>query len=93
VLAGEVRLNWIFTPRMSLQVYLQPYIAVGGYGRFKELAASRRYDFDVFGWRLDRGRKRRPLHGGSRRLRSGPAFSFADPDFNFKSCVHGGIPL
>ncbi len=28
---SEIRLNWTFTPRLSLQAYLQPFIAVGAY--------------------------------------------------------------
>ena len=86
LLSAEIRLNWIFNPRVSLQAYLQPLIAVGRYGDFKELARPATRSFNFFG------------SGGSTIARgeagytvdpdgSGPLgeFSFADPDFNFKS--------
>jgi hypothetical protein len=36
--AANIRLNWTFTPKLSLQLFLQPLFAVGNYGNFKELA-------------------------------------------------------
>jgi len=38
--SANIRLNWIFNPQLSLQLYLQPLIAVGDYTRFKELAKN-----------------------------------------------------
>ncbi len=86
VLSASIRLNWIFTPRLTLQLYLQPYIAVGSYNRFKELAAPRTYDYNVYG------------EGGSTinyadgiytvdpdGIGSSSEFTFDNPDFNFKS--------
>jgi len=49
ILASEFRLNWIFTPRLSLQLYLQPFLAVGHYDRFKELAKPRTSDYNTYG--------------------------------------------
>ena len=45
----EIRVNWTFTPRLSLQAYLQPYIGTGDYRAFKELHAARTFDFDFYG--------------------------------------------
>ncbi|HSQ34514.1 MAG TPA: DUF5916 domain-containing protein, partial [Candidatus Binatia bacterium] len=86
ILSAEIRLDWIFTPKISLQAYLQPLIAVGRYSGFKELALPATSAYSVYG------------HGASTIERneagctvdpdgSGPAaaVSFADPDFNFKS--------
>jgi hypothetical protein len=42
------RATWVMKPRMSLQVYTQPLLAVGDYWNFKSLAAPRTYDFDSF---------------------------------------------
>lgn len=86
MLSSEIRLNWIFDPKLSLQLYLQPFIAVGKYDRFKELARPKTYDYSVYGdgpstvVRAD-GRYTVDPDG------PGPAapFSFADPDFNMKS--------
>ncbi len=43
--SASVRLNWIFTPRLSLEVYAQPLLSSGRYTGFKELARPRSYDF------------------------------------------------
>jgi hypothetical protein len=44
-LSASVRLNWIFTPRLSLEVYAQPLLSSGSYTGFKELARRRSYEF------------------------------------------------
>ena len=49
VLSGEIRLNWIFTPRLSLQLYLQPFLAVGKYDEFRELAQPKSFDYNIYG--------------------------------------------
>lgn len=42
------RATWVINPRMSLQVYTQPLLAVGDYWNFKSLAVPRTFDFDAF---------------------------------------------
>ena len=89
----EIRINWTFTPKLSLQAYLQPFIGVGDFFLFKELRAARTFDFDYYG------------KGDSSIVKNeniytidpdgpGPAqpFSFPDPDFNLKS-LRGTIVL
>ena len=86
ILSAEIRLNWIFSPRISLQAFLQPLIAVGAYSGFKELAQPATCSFSLYG------------EDGSTIIKNedgyavdpdgnGPAheFTFANPDFNFKS--------
>jgi hypothetical protein len=78
-----VRANWIFSPRLSLQLYAQPLVSRGTYTGFKELLAPRTFDFLVYDevaydpatetYTVDPGR------GGT-----GP-LTFSNPDFNFKS--------
>ncbi len=85
-LTSEVRLNWIFNPRLSLQLYLQPFIAVGAYDRFKELAKPKSLEYDTYG----DGPSSITRKGGEYTVDpDGPgpaaAFSFGDPDFNMKS--------
>ena len=82
--ALATRLNWIFSPRLSLQIYAQPLVSRGSYAGFKELAAPRTFDFLAYGpdqiaydpvtdsYTADPGRG------------SGP-FTFENPDFSFKS--------
>lgn len=85
-IATEFRLNWIFTPKLSLQVYLQPFIAVGKYDRFKQLNRPRAYDYLVYGKDgstiVDEDGRYVVDPDGD-----GPASSFEifKPDFNYKS--------
>jgi hypothetical protein len=46
--SASVRLNWIFTPRLSLEVYTQPLLSSGRYAGFKELARPRSYAFSDY---------------------------------------------
>ncbi|MEX0601913.1 MAG: DUF5916 domain-containing protein, partial [Bacteroidota bacterium] len=49
VISATIRMNWSLTSRMSLQAYVQPYIAVGEYSGFKEFARPRTFHFLVYG--------------------------------------------
>jgi hypothetical protein len=85
-LSLDLRLNWTFTPRLSLQLYLQPYLAVGKYLGFKELARQRTFAFNEYG----QGGSVIGLMDGGYTVDpdgAGPAapFTFANPDFNYKS--------
>jgi hypothetical protein len=87
-IASEIRLNWTFTPKLSLQLYLQPFLAVGKYDRFKELARPRSYDFNVYGdapssITYDSEDEEYSVDPDG----AGPAESFyiSNPDFNVKS--------
>jgi hypothetical protein len=39
-LSAETRVNWTFTPALSLQVYAQPFVAAGHYSSFAEVTRS-----------------------------------------------------
>lgn len=89
----EIRVNWTFSPRLSLQAYIQPYIGVGDYFGFKELSAPRTFDFNFF----DEGESTISCGDGVYLADPdgpGPAapFTFADPDFNYKS-LRGTVVL
>ena len=81
------RVNWILSPKMSLQVYMQPLISVGDYWDFKEFARPDTFSFLRYG--SDTGNI--SMDGNSLYTvdpdNAGPAppFSFYNPDFNFKS--------
>jgi hypothetical protein len=47
-LAIETRLNVTFTPRLSLETYVQPLISSGDYGTAKQLLAPRSFDFGPY---------------------------------------------
>ncbi len=46
--SASLRLNWIFTPRLSIEVYAQPLLSSGRYTGFKQLARSRSYEFSGY---------------------------------------------
>lgn len=45
----ETRVEWTFTSKLSLQSYVQPFVAVGRFAEFKEFTTPRAYDFAVYG--------------------------------------------
>jgi len=84
--SASIRLDWTFTPKLTLQVFLQPLISVGHYTNFMELRQPDTYSFNRYS------------ENGSTITDSddvyivdpdgpgpAPSFSFDDPDFNFKS--------
>ena len=96
VLGAEIRLDWTFTPKLTLQAYLQPFVAVGHYDMFKELALARSFAYNIYGegastigyddadgvYTVD------PDGAGG----AAEPFSFGNPDFNYKS-LRGPIVL
>ena len=87
-LSMTTRINWIFTPKASLQVYAQPLLATGRYWGFKQLARPRSFDFLRYG--TDIGTV---TFDATRQVYTadpdgaGPSlpFTFGNPDFSFKS--------
>jgi hypothetical protein len=45
----ETRVDWTFTPTLTLQLFLQPLISAGDFETLKELAAPRTYSFAAYG--------------------------------------------
>ncbi len=45
----QIRLNWTFNPKMSLQTYLRPFIATGDYYNLKEFNNPGGFGFDIYG--------------------------------------------
>jgi hypothetical protein len=43
------RVDWTFTPRLSLQVYAEPFSAKGDFRGYKEFLAPNAFDFAVYG--------------------------------------------
>jgi hypothetical protein len=87
-LTMTTRANLVLSPRMSVQLYMQPLLAVGDYLDFRELAAPRTFAFMNYGtagtvFSYD-GSLRQYLVDPDG---AGPAssFTFQDPEFNFKS--------
>jgi hypothetical protein len=86
-LAFETRVNWTFTPTLSLQLYAQPLISANEFRDYKELRAPRTYEFAVYG--RDEGSIAPNGNGGFTVDPDGadPAapFTIADQSFNFRS--------
>jgi hypothetical protein len=90
--AANIRFNWILSPRLSFQVYLQPYISSGAYTDFKELLRPRTFDFRIYG---EGGSTIVPTTSSEGTLSeytldpdgTGPAASttVGNPDFNYMS--------
>lgn len=93
VVSLDTRADWTFSPRLSLQLYLQPYVVSGLYRELKELHRASTYDFDVYGG----GAGTIAPDGGGGYLIDpdgpGPSSSFAlgKPDFNFRSLLGNAV--
>lgn len=80
----STRLNWTFTPTLTLQLFAQPFVASGDYSSFREFAAPRTLDKRIYGADMGTIQYR---EGDDSYLvdpdGAGPAapFSFRDPDF------------
>jgi hypothetical protein len=89
-LSANIRLNWIFTPTLSLQLYIQPLFAVGNYNNFKEIINPPTLDVKFYG----KDGSSISYDSESRMYdvdpdAEGPAasFSFDNRDFNSKSLI------
>jgi hypothetical protein len=97
-LAANIRLNWTFSPQLSLQLFMQPLISSVHYYDFKELARPKSYDFNIYGQGMSTISQARDVDGNSSYVvdpdGSGPVtpFSFSNPDFNLKS-LRGNMVL
>ena len=84
--SANIRLNWTFTPKLSLQLFMQPLISVADYSEFKEVARPRSLDYLVYGTDgstiTQAGQSYIVDPDGS-----GPAqaFAYGNPDFNLRS--------
>ena len=87
-LSLETRVNWTFTPALTLQLYAQPFFASGDYLRFREFAAPRTLRMLDYG--RDVGTVQRSVTGSyliDPDGGAGPAaaFSFGNPNFAARS--------
>jgi hypothetical protein len=81
--AVRVRLNYTFTPTLSLETYLEPFASSGTYQSFGELAAVRSGDLRIYG---EGGTSIARLEDGSWTVTAdGETFAISDRDFNVRS--------
>jgi hypothetical protein len=85
--ALETRVNWTFTPTLSLQLYAQPLLSANGFRDYKELRAPGTFDFGVYG--RDQGTIAADGSGGFTVDPDGAGaaeeFTVADQNFNLRS--------
>lgn len=87
-LSLSTRVDWTFSPRVSLQFYGQVFVGSGNYYEYKEFETPRTFDFSVYG--RDRGTIARDSSGAYTVDPDGPggpadSFTFYDPNFNSRS--------
>jgi hypothetical protein len=90
----ETRLNMTFTPRLTLELYAEPFLSTGDYHSLKELAAPRTFDFREFG--RDVGTIELQSNGRYRIDPDGPdgssaAFQVPNSDFNYRSLMGNAV--
>jgi hypothetical protein len=86
-ISSQIRINWTFTPKLSLEFFAQPYISVGKYDNFKELAKSKSLEFNNYDYvgvvsydETDEEYTIDPDGDGA-----AESFTFDDPNFNYRS--------
>jgi hypothetical protein len=88
-LSLETRVDWTFTPNLSLQVFAQPLVASGEYQAFKSLRERKTFDFDYF--REEDGTLTRDDDGLLAQQPGGPAIRLGNPDFSTRSLVGNAV--
>ncbi len=92
-LSLETRVNLTFSPTLSLQLYIEPFIATGDYGGLKEFVAPGTFEFLEYG--VDRGTVARTESGAHDVDPDGagpaPPFTVSDRDFSYRSLLGNAV--
>lgn len=87
-ISTTIRADWTFTPNISFQLYVQPFISAGDYTNFKELSRPGKYDYAVYGtdsgsisYDEEENRYEVDPDGSG----SAESFEFGNPDFKMRS--------
>jgi hypothetical protein len=93
-LSSSIRVDWTFTPKLSLQVYAQPLISAGLYTRYKELVRPGSNDYSTYPAQDIQYDAAAASYTVDPDGAAGPAqsFSFSQPDFNIRS-LRGNVVL
>ncbi|HET9948066.1 MAG TPA: DUF5916 domain-containing protein [Longimicrobiales bacterium] len=78
----DTRVDWTFSPTLSLQLYAQPLLSSGDYLRYKQLAAPRTFDFIELDPPLVDGERHVDFDGDG-----AVDYVFEDRDFNVRSLI------
>ena len=77
----STRVDWTFTPRLSLQLFAQPFAATGRYVGFASFARPRAFEFTPLPAVRDGGRVTVDADAAG----PSPAITFDEPDFAVRS--------
>lgn len=89
------RAEWTFSPKLSLQVFAQPLVSSARFDRYKELIASKTFDFAVYGkdqGTITRDRANQVVQIDPDGAGLAPAFEFDEPEFTVRA-LHGNAVL
>lgn len=81
-LSAQMRLEYAFTPDLTLELYAEPFTASGQFHRFGELAAARSRELREYG---EDGTTIAPTDDGYAVTADGQSFTLPNPDFNVLS--------
>jgi hypothetical protein len=87
-LALVTRVDWTFTPGLSLQMFAQPLLAAADFQDYKEFARPRGFEFEVYGrdaGTIARDDPTRTYTVDPDGAGTAPSFAFSDRDFNRRS--------
>jgi hypothetical protein len=83
VFAVDTRMNYTFTPGLSLQVFMQPFVATGNFGPPMEFARPGTFEFLEYGRDIGEIANGRVYPTGQ--ASGGPSFELPAEDFNLRS--------
>jgi len=83
------RVDWTFSPELSLQMFMQPLVATGAYSDFRSLKRSRSRDFDRFS--ESDGTLVRDASGYTGFPAPGSSVSFGNPDFHERALLGNAV--
>ena len=82
----ETRVDWTFTPKLSLQLYAQPLLSSGDYIQYKQLETAETFDFvNLTPTQVGQAQDVDFDNDGS------TDFSFTDRDFNVRSLIGNAV--
>ena len=94
----DTRVNWTFTPNLTLQLYAQPYFSTGDYSSFREFARPRTLEKVAYGKNVGTIAYTPGTNGAAGTYLvdpdgAGPAapFSFQNPDFAYRSLIGNAV--
>jgi hypothetical protein len=82
----ETRVDWTFSPTLSLQLYAQPLLSSGDYIRYKQLGAPETYDFVALAPTAVNDTLFVDFDGDA-----AADYSFTDRDFNVRSLIGNAV--